>query len=180
MTDKEQVKPELTETEKRMLRSLRFASGGDMTTEEARNQMVTEKQKIEERKKRFGSIELDAEAEKQKMLEREKRFGIPSEEEEKQKIESRKKRFETGNNNEQIIQARKERFKEQYDSNNKNNNNNNIRSRGGRRIRQRKVFRSKLRNNNNNMNKRSRRTGRPIGRKRLPMKRRIRKLARKK
>jgi hypothetical protein len=177
MTDKEQSKPELTETEKRMLRSLRFASGGDMTTEEARNQMVTEKQKIEERKKRFG-LELDAEAEKQKMLEREKRFGIPSEEEEKQKIESRKKRFETGNNNEQIIQARKERFKEQYDSNNKNTNNN-IRSRGGRRIRQRKVFRSKIRNNNNNMNKRPRRTGRPIGRKRLPMKRRIRKLARK-
>jgi hypothetical protein len=62
-----------------MLRSLRFASGGDMTTEEARNQMVTEKQKIEERKKRFG-LELDAEAEKQKMIEREKRFGIPSEE----------------------------------------------------------------------------------------------------
>ena len=178
MTDKEQSKPELTETEKRMLRSLRFASGGDMTTEEARNQMVTEKQKIEERKKRFGSIELDAEAEKQKMIEREKRFGIPSEEEEKQKIESRKKRFETGNNNEQIIQARKERFKEQYDSNNKNNNNK-IRSRGGRRIRQRKVFRSKNRNNNNNMNKRPRRTERPIGRKRLPMKRRIRKLARK-
>ena len=109
MTDKEQSKPELTETEKRMLRSLRFASGGDMTTEEARNQMVTEKQKIEERKKRFG-LELDAEAEKQKMLEREKRFGIPSEEEEKQKIESRKKRFETGNNNEQIIQARKLKF----------------------------------------------------------------------
>lgn len=105
----------LTETEKMVLRKVRFNNGINMSQTDAQKMSLEEKEKMMERKKRFNLV--DNSDEEQKRFERAKRFGLSQKNEEDQKLEERKRRFgtQTPIDENEAIQQRKERFKDQYD-----------------------------------------------------------------
>lgn len=105
---------ELTEEEKIQLRKLRFSSGANMSSEEAKDIIEKEKQKLKDRLLRFNPEANSGELTEEKLAERAKRFGITTKEEELRKLEERKKRFSTGEP-EDVLNKRKERFKDQFD-----------------------------------------------------------------